>query len=504
MVACLGVVGVAYEVSVSLAGGQALLAFEAHDDLEALADQFALDYELSGGEGCVGRECVVTMLVTAMRQEMGQCAGSAGKGCVTRTSVSGAIYRKQGAAEVEAQLEAEARARGVAEVLGVRSDATPRRVPAPCVPPYCEIDCATSSEAGESALAADFIARDDELRTLMRSWPSPRSCPQGRLYPIFIGIPKSEVVGCVPRKYFGFRGGVKEPGVGAYRFSAHEEREYKRGYNEAYFGLTKKKAGWDCMRHYEILANGAVPYFEDDLSACPRLTLAHWPKQLLESLKTLPGVQGHNATVDAPLLDGSGTYAAAAAALLKFARARLTSEALATYVLDATGHAKSKDVLILSSHPAPDFMREMLIHGFRSLLGASAVDFIKPAHLYRPPPGSEEAPRDSTAQVSLYGYGFTYANRLEDDPKVDRALISDRIRRKAFDLIIYASVHRGLPFFDDVRATYSPNDVAFVDGEDEHGWSDFSAGLPQMGHYFMRELPDGCPPNEVPEGEFWL
>ena len=27
------------------------------------------------------------------------------------------------------------------------------------------------------------------------------------------------------------------------------------------FGITTKRAGWDCLRHYEIAANGAVPCF---------------------------------------------------------------------------------------------------------------------------------------------------------------------------------------------------------------------------------------------------
>ena len=69
--------------------------------------------------------------------------------------------------------------------------------------------------------------------------------------------------------------------------------------------------------------------------------------------------------------------------------------------------------------------------------------------------------------------------------------------------MVYASVHRGLPLFDEVRAAYARDDIVFVDGEDEHGWSNFSAALPAMGHYFMRELPDGCPPDVEVVGDFW-
>ena len=41
-----------------------------------------------------------------------------------------------------------------------------------------------------------------------------------------------------------------------------------------------KKAGWECMRHYEILGNYCMPYFIG-LEDCPQKTLANFPKELL-------------------------------------------------------------------------------------------------------------------------------------------------------------------------------------------------------------------------------
>jgi hypothetical protein len=41
------------------------------------------------------------------------------------------------------------------------------------------------------------------------------------------------------------------------------EESYYLQYSKALFGFTKKKAGWDCMRHYEILACNCIPYFPD-------------------------------------------------------------------------------------------------------------------------------------------------------------------------------------------------------------------------------------------------
>jgi hypothetical protein len=57
------------------------------------------------------------------------------------------------------------------------------------------------------------------------------------------------------------------------------ERDYYNDYNEARFGVTMKKAGWDCMRHYEILANGCIPYFIN-LDKCPVDTMTTFPKEI--------------------------------------------------------------------------------------------------------------------------------------------------------------------------------------------------------------------------------
>jgi hypothetical protein len=47
-----------------------------------------------------------------------------------------------------------------------------------------------------------------------------------------------------------------------------------------------KKAGWDCMRHYEILANNCIPYFID-LENCPKYTLTNLPKEMLIEAREL-------------------------------------------------------------------------------------------------------------------------------------------------------------------------------------------------------------------------
>ena len=57
------------------------------------------------------------------------------------------------------------------------------------------------------------------------------------------------------------------------------ENHYYQQYAESYFGLTTKKGGWDCMRHYEIIRMGCIPYFPDIVDK-PTLTMPNYPTLL--------------------------------------------------------------------------------------------------------------------------------------------------------------------------------------------------------------------------------
>lgn len=66
------------------------------------------------------------------------------------------------------------------------------------------------------------------------------------------------------------------PHIDSYKYT--EEEPYYQQYRDSYFAYTCKKAGWDCMRHYEILANGCVPWFTD-IEKCPINTMVNFPKK---------------------------------------------------------------------------------------------------------------------------------------------------------------------------------------------------------------------------------
>jgi len=75
------------------------------------------------------------------------------------------------------------------------------------------------------------------------------------------------------------------------------EIEYYKGYQDSCIGVTIKKAGWDCMRHYEILANGCLPYFIN-IDKCPKLTMVSFPKQLCLDLLVDSKTNGPSAVYD--------------------------------------------------------------------------------------------------------------------------------------------------------------------------------------------------------------
>jgi hypothetical protein len=57
-----------------------------------------------------------------------------------------------------------------------------------------------------------------------------------------------------------------------YAFSGEEE--YYHDLQMSKYGITTKRAGWDCLRHYEIAANGAVICFRN-LQEKPVLCAPH-------------------------------------------------------------------------------------------------------------------------------------------------------------------------------------------------------------------------------------
>jgi hypothetical protein len=62
-----------------------------------------------------------------------------------------------------------------------------------------------------------------------------------------------------------------------------KEYEYYHDYQYSKYAFTMPKAGWDCLRHYEIMGNGCIPLFPEIMNS-PRYVMMRFPKALLTKI----------------------------------------------------------------------------------------------------------------------------------------------------------------------------------------------------------------------------
>lgn len=137
--------------------------------------------------------------------------------------------------------------------------------------------------------------------------------------PLYFAIPEEIILNHTPEKTREYATII--PGdLSTYTYD--NEEDYYNGYRESYFGVTYKKGGWDCLRHYEIMMNGCMPYFPG-LENCPPRTMASFPKNIV--------LQSNQ------LLEKNGlpdNYKEMVSELLDFTRTHLTTKKIAQYVLN--------------------------------------------------------------------------------------------------------------------------------------------------------------------------
>jgi hypothetical protein len=284
----------------------------------------------------------------------------------------------------------------------------------------------------------------------------------GGPYPIQFSIPESKMIDKIPQKERDFAFLIPWQ-QSTYIYS--DEDTYRQDYQRSFFAITCKKGGWDCMRHYEIMANGCIPYFLN-LESCNQRTMEFLPRNLILEAMRLPGVSFIN--VDARNINQSHLaidkqtfdtyrYYQILDAMLDHMHKYLTTRSMAEYVLKTLNY-QGGSILFISGNTDPDYMRECSLIGLKEVLADKVIDFPKIEFLYKSYSGDVK---------QLYGKGFSYT-KIIDDISVDRGNIEQRIRNREFELIIYGSVHRGLPFHDLVREYYHQDKIAYICGEDAH------------------------------------
>ncbi len=293
------------------------------------------------------------------------------------------------------------------------------------------------------------------LQTLLQAVPNP----------ISFSIPECKIVREIPEKELDFAPLI--PGdMTTYIYDT--EDAYYKDYQRSYFAVTQKKAGWDCMRHYEILANGCIPYFVD-LEKCDPDTMYFMPRELILEAMNLEGVSYLH--IDHEKFDRE-RYFKILDSLLDYTRMHLTTKAMARYLLETSNYTGEGKILYLSIGTSPDYMRCLTLIGLKELYQDMVVDVPKICHIY-----------NTYGDVQgLYGRGISYTKILQDQD-VDRENIEQRIKNKEFDLVVYGCVHRGLPFLELVQQIYEPEKVIYICGEDNH-----VCPYTTLPNFFLREF----------------
>lgn len=295
-----------------------------------------------------------------------------------------------------------------------------------------------------------------------------------KLFPITFSIPEEKIVNGIQQKTKLLSSLI--PGR-LHTYIYNTEEDYYNEYKKSLFATTTKKAGWDCMRHYEIMANGCIPYFPD-IEQCPPNTMALLPKDLLlegnKLYKKYSKKQVSGLTSDE--LDECNRLIMK---LLDYTRTHLTTRNMADYILDKTSHTNVSSILYLSGDPNPDYLRCVTLHGFKTRFGTKCHDFPMINYIYK----------QDMDYKRFYGKGITYTNLLNldlHDTTADKDVESD-IKSKKYDIVMYGSYHRGMPYYDLVQQIYKPEEIIMLCGEDIHrcNYNDYVT----KGHnVFVREL----------------
>jgi hypothetical protein len=243
------------------------------------------------------------------------------------------------------------------------------------------------------------------------------------------------------------------------------EDDYNSMYANSKYALTTKKGGWDCLRHYEILANGCIPIF-DKLILCPFQTLNGFPKkQIIELTKE------YNET--GKIIN----YNEKRDEIFKIAKDNLTCTANAKYFLHKVfpniQPEKYSDLKILMlcgtiGYRNVNYTRETLAFGLRKICGSNFIEYPKLNVLYK-----------NCKKINKYiGKGFTYGGKLDyniEENNRNSNIIEENIKNNYYDLIIYGRIGNKyltiqpleeLLYWPIIKNIYNKNNIVFLYGND--------------------------------------
>jgi hypothetical protein len=321
------------------------------------------------------------------------------------------------------------------------------------------------------------------------------------VYPINFSISSSKIIEHIPTKTRLIA--PLFPGE-LHTYVYDNEKEYYQMYQESCFAFTRKKSGWDCLRHYEIMANGCLPIFIE-LRECPSNIMTMLPKQLLLDIHDFyyQFIQGKKESIQDLTTEEFQQIESYIEQIVDYTRNKLTNHMMAQYILHTIRkgteiqnidwtpksnntleiqppHKEINKILFLSGCIKPDYLRCTLLSGLKEIYHQDCHEIPMIPHIYQEYPTPHEC----------YGKGITYTLLFPEkeyrDASLDMTLLKD-IEHHTYDIIIYGNYHRGMPYWELIHQYYTPHEIILLCGEDTHTCT-YSTYCEQGYHVFVREL----------------
>lgn len=249
-------------------------------------------------------------------------------------------------------------------------------------------------------------------------------------------------------------------------------------YSRSHYAISHRKAGWDCFRHVEILAAGAIPLMLD-IDKVPRFIMVHYPKLAMRIIR-----DEMLAAADPPSLQ-------TALAFHRYFMEHLTSIQMARYLLEMSQLSHTKRLLFIDeSLPlCPDYLSALTLIGLKQLLGSRCDVLFTVPYIYCDYP--------SNATYELYGRGFGYTRLLPGNSRseielVAQPLAAHRVLKKTdYDALVVGSIARNWTLAHDLLLHFDPNLTIWAHGEDDPPTPKVMKMLHKSGtHLFVREVPN--------------
>jgi len=204
-------------------------------------------------------------------------------------------------------------------------------------------------------------------------------------------------------------------------FSFTSWDQYLAEYRRCYVALSTKKGGWDTFRHLEILFSGAIPLMPG-LDRSHPWSLAMFPKQALRQVY-------RSLVSDGPAIPSEETRSY----FQEFARTRLTSQAMAEYLVASAG-LESRSILFLDRTlpDRTDYLSAFVFIGLSQVRGVECQAAWEPAYLY-----DDYEPDTAT----LYGRGFGYTRTI---PRSTRSAAALPRQAVLSEIVALADAHQAI------------------------------------------------------------